>query len=177
MVLPRTVLMLNASYEPLNIISWQKAIRLIYLSKAEVVEEYEVSLRSPSISIFMPAVIRLNIYVNPKHTRLVFSKWNMYIRDEFVCQYCGKICDASELTKDHIIPKSLGGDSSWNNCVTCCYDCNNKKGCRTPEQARMQLIKKPNKPKEGRVVFTVKKKKSGIPEFWKPYLPKGKSQS
>jgi 5-methylcytosine-specific restriction endonuclease McrA len=176
-MLPRTVLMLNASYEPLNIISWQKAIRLIYLEKADVVEEYDIFLRSPSTEIFMPAVIRLKLYVNPKRTRLIFSKWNMYIRDEFICQYCGKICDTTELTKDHIIPKSLGGDSSWDNCVTCCYDCNNKKGCRTPEQAKMKLLKKPVKPKEGRIGFKIKKrKKSGIPNFWVPYLPK-ESQS
>jgi len=177
MTMSTSVLMLNASYEPLNIVGWQKAVRLLYLNKAEVVEEYEVYLRSPSTEIFMPAVIRLKIYVNPKHTRLVFSKWNMYIRDEFMCQYCGKVCERSELTKDHVIPKTQGGDSSWNNCVTACYACNNKKGGRTPEQARMKLKKRPIKPRGSRITYSIKRKKTGIPDFWRPYLPVGKSQS
>ena len=177
MNMPTSVLMLNASYEPLNIIGWQKAIRLIYLQKAEIIEDYECFIRSPSMEMLLPAVIRLKIYVNPRHTRLIFSKWNMYIRDEFICQYCGKVCERGELTTDHVIPKTQGGSASWSNCVTCCYECNNRKGGRTPEQARMKLINKPVKPKGSRVEFGLRKRKSGIPEFWKPYLPKIKSQS
>ena len=178
-MLQESVLMLNASYEPLNIIHWQKAVRLLYLDKAEIVERFDYYLHSPSTEMPMPAVIRLFFYVSSRHTRLVFSKWNMYIRDDFICQYCSKVCERAELTTDHVIPKSKGGSISWENCVTSCKGCNNKKGNRTPKEARMILRNPPRKPRESRMVFTVKKrKKHGIPDVWTQYLPMlEKSQS
>jgi 5-methylcytosine-specific restriction endonuclease McrA len=168
--------MLNMGYEPLNIISWKKAIRLLYLDKAEAVERYDVFIHSPSIKIPMPAVIRLMVYINPRHNELVYSKWNMYVRDQFVCQYCAKTCDPCELTKDHVVPRTKGGVNSWENCVTCCYGCNNKKGGRTPKEARMQLIRAPKRPRENRLIYSLKKKKMRVPTVWEPYMPVGKPQ-
>lgn len=165
------VLLLNASYEPLNVIHWQKAVRLFYLNKAEVLEEYITVIRSPNVVIRTPAVIKLKKYVQKQHKGIVYSKWNMYVRDHFVCQYCGKkIIDKGQLTRDHVIPRSYGGGTSWKNCVTCCKKCNLKKGGRTPKQAGMKLIQKPRTPKGSSVTFNMKKRGDGIPEQWMQYV-------
>lgn len=165
------VLLLNASYEPLNVIHWQKAVRLSYLDKAEVLEEYVTVIRSPNITIHTPAVIKLKKYIKRKHRGIVYSKWNMYVRDRFVCQYCAKkIMDKAQLTRDHVIPRSYGGGASWKNCVTCCKKCNLKKGGRTPKQAGMKLIQKPRTPKGDSVTFNMKKRGDGIPEQWMQYV-------
>lgn len=165
------VLLLNASYEPLNVIHWQKAVRLLYLEKVDVLEEYMTVIRSPNIVIYTPAVVKLTKYIRRKHRGIVYSKWNMYVRDRFDCQYCGKkIKDKIELTRDHVIPRSYGGGTSWKNCVTCCKKCNLKKGGRTPKQAAMKLIQKPRTPKDSRITFNMRKRGNGIPEQWMQYI-------
>jgi len=165
------VLLLNASYEPLNVIHWQKAVRLLYLEKVEVLEEYVTVIRSPNIVIYTPAVVRLLTYVKHKHNGIVYSKWNMYVRDQFVCQYCGKkISDKTQLTRDHVIPRSYGGDTSWKNCVTCCKKCNLNKGGRTPKQAGMKLVQKPRTPKSDTICFSMKRKGNNIPAEWCRYV-------
>lgn len=165
------VLLLNASYEPLNIIHWQRAVRLVYLKKAEVLEEYVKVIRSPSVVIRTPAVVKLTVYVRKKHTGIIYSKWNMYVRDKFICQYCGrKLLQKCDITRDHVIPRSYGGGTDWKNCVTCCKKCNLKKGCRTPKQAGMKLIQKPRSPKGSTVDWDVRKTGAKLPKQWLEYV-------
>lgn len=143
----KVVLLLNSTYEPLRIIPWQKAITLLFKDKVDVVEESLNEIHSPTLTIILPSVIKLRSYVNIHyHQRVKFCKENVFFRDGFTCQYCGKLYPKEELTLDHIIPVSHGGKKNWLNIVTACKKCNNKKGNRTPEQARMNLISKPKRP-------------------------------
>ena len=135
------VLLLNASYEPLNVCTWKRAVSLMLKGKAEEVE-YTEKLINRTIST--PSVIKLRYYVAVPYKELPFSKKNVLLRDNHTCQYCGK--KAKELTVDHIIPKSKGGGNSWENLVTACAECNCKKANRTPQEAGMKLVKNPLKP-------------------------------
>lgn len=162
-------LLLNLTYEPLRIISWQKAITLLTLGKVEVVEEYDREIHSMTFSIKLPAVVRLLRLVKWREEPLKFSRKNIYLRDQGQCQYCGKDLKSQEITYDHVIPKSMGGDTTWENIVTCCLDCNSRKGGRTPEQARMRLRKTPHRPRWNmslRITIGVKH----TPESWRDYL-------
>lgn len=162
-------LLLNITYEPLRVISWQKAITLLTLGKVEVIEEYDREIRSVSFSIKLPAVVRLLRLVKWREGPVKFSRKNIYARDRGMCQYCGKDLKRQEITYDHIIPKSQGGDTSWENVVTCCLDCNSKKGGRTPRQARMKLLKIPKRPKWNmslRITIGLKQ----TPDSWRDYL-------
>ena len=133
-------LMLNASYEPLRIIHAQDALIKVTLGKAVV----EVpSDREAWPGIYIPSVIRLRWYADVPRRLKVCSRKNIYVRDGYRCQYCGKIFPAWELTLDHIIPKSRGGSNKWENLVACCNACNRHKADRTPEEAGMELIHKP----------------------------------
>jgi 5-methylcytosine-specific restriction endonuclease McrA len=143
---PRTLL-LNSTYEPLRVISWQRAVLLWFDRKVEIVEEYsDFNLTSMSITIKCPAVVRLLDYVNGKHYRVKFSRVNVFSRDKFSCQYCGVQPGTSGLTYDHVLPRSKGGKTVWENIVTCCITCNAKKADRTPAEAKMLLRSKPEKP-------------------------------
>lgn len=141
-------LLLNASYEPLQVVSWQKAIQLLFQGKVEVVEESDQEVRSIRISIRIPSVLRLIQYIplGKKKQLIRFSRTNVFIRDNNVCQYCGTQFPRSGLTLDHVIPVVQAGKKSWDNIVTACKPCNQKKGGRTPQQAAMSLIKKPRQP-------------------------------
>lgn len=163
-----STLILNASYEPLGTVGWETAVSMLYGGKAVVVEEYDEVVRSAYLTMRIPAVIRLNGYVTKPVKALKFSRVNVYARDGFRCQYCGVKCKTSELTYDHVIPRSRGGTTVWDNIVSCCYGCNSKKGGRTPEQARMKLLKKPTRP---RAVPKVEFEFTGkpIPEQWRDY--------
>ena len=121
-------LLLNVTYEPLRVISWKKAVTLLTLGKVEVVEEYDREIHSISFSIRLPAVVRLLKLVRWRRDVVKFSRKNIYVRDHEMCQYCGKHLQSKEITYDHVIPKSQGGDTSWENVVTCCMTCNRKKG-------------------------------------------------
>src|SRR5215212_1190473 len=139
-------LLLNQGFEPIKVISWQRAITLLFLGKVEVLEEYAHGVRSVNLIIKVPAVVRL-LRAFRRHARPVkFSRVNIYARDHYRCQYCGKKAAMHELTYDHVIPRSQGGRTEWTNIVTCCYDCNRKKGGRTPEQAGMRLLRAPKRP-------------------------------
>src|SRR4030043_1333866 len=139
-------LLLNASFEPLMVISWKKAVVMVILDKVEVVEEYGRILRGVTFALRLPAVIRLTRYVRRKTLLVKFSRQNLYVRDSGRCQYCGASFEQKELTYDHVIPRSRGGQTEWTNVVTCCTSCNLKKGGRTPEEAGMSLIRKPRAP-------------------------------
>ena len=140
------VLLLNITYEPLKIINWKKAITLLCLGKVEVIEEHSREIHSVSFTVKLPSVIRLLKLVKRQRSSIKFSRQNIYARDRYKCQYCGSQYSTEDLTYDHISPKSRGGKTEWGNIVTCCVDCNRKKGGRTPVEASMRLIRKPTRP-------------------------------
>ncbi len=162
-------LLLNSTFEPLKVVSWKKAIIMVMLGKVEVVEEYERIIRGISFAIRLPAVIRLNRFIKRKPPLAKFSRQNLYVRDRGKCQYCGTPFEHKELTYDHVIPRSKGGQTEWTNVVTCCTACNLKKGGRTPEEAGMSLIRKPKVP----IWIPLLTMSLGIEETpapWKDYL-------
>src|SRR2546426_4413038 len=165
-----STLLLNASFEPLKIISWQRAITLLFAGKVEVIEEYSKEVHSVTFSIKLPSILRLLKYVKVKKNRMVkFSRANIYARDNYTCQYCGSSYRSEELTFDHVIPVSRGGTKSWENIVTACIDCNRKKGGLTPEEARMRLIQKPSEPRWV-PSFSLTLVFKNAPESWRDYL-------
>jgi len=142
-----STLLLSASYEPIKIISWKKAVVLSYLEKVEVVEHYERIVHSPSVSLPLPAVVRLHRYLKNLPRKVKFSRQNLYHRDNFTCQYCHQPQPAHQLTYDHVIPRSRGGETSWTNVVTACVHCNLKKGNKLLHQINYRLAKEPKEPK------------------------------
>lgn len=165
-------LVLNAGYEPIARVPWQRAITLIFEGKVEVVDEYEDRLvRSVTLQFKMPAVVRFLKFVKGKRRAVRFSRENVYSRDKGTCQYCKVKVPRSEFTYDHVVPKSQGGPTTWENVVVCCTPCNQKKSGRTPEQARMTLAQKPMRPTKVndsiKLTFTWNK---GMPDAWKQWL-------
>ena len=164
-------LLLNATYEPLKIVHWQKAITLMCQGKVEVVREYDREVHSVSISFRLPSVIRLLRFIKIKRRidYVPFSRANIYARDDHKCQDCGDEFPTSELTFDHVLPVAQGGRKDWENIVTCCVTCNRKKGGRTPAEADMHLQRMPRRPASVPAIrITV-----GIrhaPESWRDYL-------
>lgn len=142
----QTALLLNTSYEPLRVISWKKAVTLFFMGKVEIVEEYDHQIRSISIAIKAPAVVRLLSYAKRHRGIPPLSRANIFARDNFECQYCSVSLRANEATLDHVLPRSKGGTTTWTNIVTCCSKCNRKKGGRTPNEARMPLRNNPVQP-------------------------------
>lgn len=138
-----SVLVLNASYEYLNITSLKRAIKLLYKEKAEMVEVVEgLELSSATRIQEMPSVIRMVYYIRRPFKEVPLSRRNILERDGHQCQYCGKHGD----TVDHIMPRSRGGEDSWVNCVCCCGPCNSKKKNQTPKEAGMNLRSMPRRP-------------------------------
>jgi len=138
------VLVLNQDFSPLMVCSVERAFVLVYLNKSELVKPANGhKLHSVTHSYPMPSVIRLNRYVNAPYKGVALTRQNIFKRDNFECQYCGT---RKDLTLDHIIPSSRGGQHTWVNLVTACKRCNAVKGDRTPDEAEMQLRKKPHKP-------------------------------
>jgi len=141
------VILLNSDYSFLNTISWKKAMRLVAKGKVEVLHASDKILKSAENTwqILLPKVIRLIKLVRTIYrTRVPFSKRNVLHRDNFVCQYCG--VKQNKMTIDHVIPKSKGGATNFENCVAACRPCNNTKGDRTPREAHMNLRKQPVQP-------------------------------
>jgi 5-methylcytosine-specific restriction endonuclease McrA len=163
-------LLLNSTYEPLKVIPWQRAMILMWLGKVEVVRSYDRVIRSVSFRVALPAVVRLLRFVRKKRQPLSFSRKNLFGRDENTCQYCRQRLDTSELTYDHVLPRSRGGKTEWTNIVTCCVDCNRKKGGRTPEQAGMRLIKQPRRPDTLPTHVTITISMNTAPEAWRDFL-------
>jgi 5-methylcytosine-specific restriction endonuclease McrA len=163
------VLLLNITYEPLKIIHWKKAMTLTILGKVEVLEEYGREIRSVSFRIRLPSVIRLLRMVRRPRAAIKFSRQNIYARDQHRCQYCNKRLPSEELTYDHVLPKSRGGKTAWDNIVTCCMQCNRKKGGRTPQEADMKLIRPPSRPKWiSAMKITIGFNE--VPSSWRDYL-------
>lgn len=140
-------LVLNATYEPIKVVDWQRAITLWVQGKVEIIEEHEREVRAVSFSFRLPSVVRLLHFVRLRKRPMVqFTRANIYARDEFTCQYCAEPFEPDELTFDHVVPVAQGGTRGWENIVTACEPCNRKKGARTPEEAGMTLLRQPRRP-------------------------------
>lgn len=138
------VLVLNASFEPINVCTARRAVVLILKGVAHAEEcSSQNWLHSSRFSMPMPSVIRLVEYIHIPFERKSLSRKNILLRDHNTCQYCNKSLPPAELTLDHIIPRARGGDSSWDNLVACCRTCNNRKGDQHLEDANMRLLKRP----------------------------------
>jgi len=140
-------LVLNAdftplSYYPLSLWPWQTAIKAVFLDRVTIVEHYEREVRSSSMALKLPSVIALKQYIKPS-AYPAFTRFNLFLRDKFQCQYCGV---GQDLTFDHVIPRAQGGRTTWENVATACSPCNLKKGGRTPKQAHMALHLEPIRP-------------------------------
>ena len=164
-------LLLNATYEPLKIVDWRKAITLWCQGKVEVIAVHDREIRSVSFSIKLPSVIRLLRYITIRRhfDRVPFSRVNIYARDGHRCQYCGRQYPVPDLTFDHVVPVSQGGRKDWENIVTCCVTCNRRKGGRTPAQAGLRVIRpprRPTRPPAVRLTFGLR----DAPESWRDYL-------
>ncbi len=167
----QSVLVLNATYEPLSVVSLKRAVILLLKEKAEIVEAAEAVLRSERLSLPMPLVIRLVYYVRiPRRLALPLTRRTVLARDQYTCQYCGAQPGRSELTIDHVIPRSQGGQTSWENVVTACRRCNQRKGNRTPAQAGLHLRSQPRRP---RYVALALMGEPAQHEVWSKYLQPG----
>jgi 5-methylcytosine-specific restriction endonuclease McrA len=144
-MLCRQVLVLNQNFEPISVCSVKRAVILLYLGKAEIIETADgLTLRSQKSQIAVPSVVRLDYYVHVPAKRIMLTRKNIIKRDSGRCQYCGR--KKPQMTVDHVIPKIYGGADSWENLVCACLECNNKKGHQTPEKIGFQLIRKPRRP-------------------------------
>jgi 5-methylcytosine-specific restriction endonuclease McrA len=168
-------LVLNADYQPLSYfplstIPWERAVKAVVEATHAVVEEYPIVLRSPSTSMRLPSVLALRRYQPvPKH--VAFTRFNVFLRDRFSCQYCGERHSTSDLTFDHVTPRSKGGVTAWDNVVAACSPCNVRKDCRTPAQAKMWPRRAPRQPTPGELLAA---KRAFPPNYlhdtWESYL-------
>ncbi|MBI2944417.1 MAG: HNH endonuclease [Candidatus Wallbacteria bacterium] len=163
-------LLLNASYEPLRAIGWQRALILVFQGKVDVLDEYEQLVHSPRRSYRLPSVIRLQAFVRTQFRHEVrFSRENIFARDRFVCQYDGHRHPREQLTLDHVIPRHKGGRTDWDNIVTCCIPCNRRKGSKLPSQIGFRLLRRPARPSwqfSLRQLLGVR----DVPPSWRAYL-------
>jgi 5-methylcytosine-specific restriction endonuclease McrA len=141
--LQKPVLVLNASYEPINICAARRALVLVLKGVAAAEEESTHAVHSTRRIMRLPSVIRLLEYRRIPHQTRALSRKNILMRDRYTCQYCLRILPSAELTLDHVIPRSRSGESAWENLVACCHPCNNRKGSRTPDEAGMKLTRQP----------------------------------
>lgn len=173
-------LVLDISYRPVNVVCWKRAICLEYMDKADVLEYYDQTVDSPTGSFYIPAVLRvphLLQVVKRRRVKNSLSRKNILLRDDYTCQYCSS---RENLTIDHVIPISRGGEWTWQNLVAACSRCNSKKGHRTVEEAHMKLLKSPKEPKEYDIVaipltnaaIRMLRSSKGMPEEWREYLAK-----
>jgi 5-methylcytosine-specific restriction endonuclease McrA len=168
-------LVLNAdfrplSYLPLSLWSWQDTVKAVFLDRVSVVSEYERVVRSPRFAMTLPSVIALKQYVTPV-SRPAFTRFNVFLRDGFCCQYCGDALPAHELTFDHLVPRAKGGQTLWDNVLTACEDCNMEKGSRLPAEAGMHPMRLPWRP----TVWELQENGRGFPpnylhHSWRDFL-------
>ncbi len=161
------MLVLNASYEPINVCTVRRAVVLVLKQRAEVLERTDRDLHAESLTVARPAVIRLMTYVRvPRdaHSRKI-TRRAVFARDRWTCQYCGT--ERNSLTVDHVVPRSKGGSSTWDNIVACCAPCNRRKGDRLPKQVGMRPRRKPAPPSPAIFVHVATPR---IPAVWQQYL-------
>lgn len=155
------VLVLNADYTPLNVTSSQRGFNLVFLGKAEVVKSSDNPFHNGYTNYVRPLIIRLLKYITHHVKKMRVNRSRIYRRDGHECGYCGS---TKQLTLDHIIPRSRGGENSWTNLVTCCHKCNVRKADRTPQEANMVLRKKPYEPSMFAEVLN-----NNLGNLWKEY--------
>ena len=168
-------LLLDSTFFPVRIINWQKAMILLLTGRAEVVTEYDDKLiRSTTKSFSLPKILRL---YNKHHERqkVKFSRLNVYLRDNYTCQYCSKHFRFSELTFDHVMPVSKGGETSWENIVTCCKSCNSKKGAKLLNETNFKLLKQPKKPNWSPNMCL--RLKANDPKEWFQWMPRTRASA
>ena len=164
-LLSSAVLVLNANYSPMTICTAKRAISLYFLNKIDVLSNYDDKINSPSLSLDLPSVIKIKTYIKNNNMAVEISRKNILARDGYKCQYCG--IKSKALTVDHVIPKFKNGLDSWENLVAACKNCNQIKGEKTPEEAKMPLLKKPKRPNRIHYFQRLVKKKQAD---WRPYL-------
>ncbi|KPQ00934.1 MAG: Restriction endonuclease [Bacteroidetes bacterium HLUCCA01] len=164
-MLNSTVLILNQDYQPLSVCDVRKSLLLIFLEKAELLhDDPGRKVRTVRTEFSFPSVIRLRRYARIPYKHIVLTRKNIMKRDGNKCQYCGK---TSDLTIDHVLPRSRGGQDTWENLVTACGKCNHKKGNRTPREAGMPLFREPYRPNH---IMFLREYLGQVQEPWKPYL-------
>jgi 5-methylcytosine-specific restriction endonuclease McrA len=166
----RRVLVLNQTFEPLLVCSARRAVVLLFVGKAERVEGTTQVMRSPTTAVTVPSVIRLHHFVRqPVAPTLSFNKKNILKRDAYTCQYCGRN-GGERMTIDHVIPKSLGGRTVWENVVGACRACNLKKGNKSPGEVGLRLLRKPTRPRSASYLGILAYASHHY-ECWRKYLP------
>jgi len=162
------VLVLNQTYEPLNVCRVRRAIVLLYRGKAEMLENGSGFIQSVSYTFPVPSVIRLACWIKRPRPQPKLTRLEIFHRDRYTCQYCGK--ETRQLTLDHVIPRHQGGEHNWENVVSACVPCNRRKAGRTPEQARMRLLHSPSPPR-GNTLFYIPHHYLQTQSEWQKYLP------
>lgn len=168
-MLNSSVLVLNQNYEPLNVCRARRAVVLIWRGKAEVLENDLGVIQTPSYSFPLPSVIRIVYAVKRPRPRRRLTRREVFIRDRYQCQYCGK--ETRDLTLDHVIPRFRGGKYTWENVVSACRACNRRKAGHIPKEAGMRLLRQPSQPHVG--TYYIVYRYFPIPEGWRRYLPQG----
>jgi len=161
--------LLSAWYLPVRVVKWQDAVKLVYLGNVDVLAEYAEEIRSPSVTWKMPAVVRQRRAMPARAVGVRFSRTNVYLRDDYTCQYCSRKLAEKDLTFDHVVPRSRGGRKTFTNIVTACRPCNARKGSRTCDQAGMFPVREPYQPKALPLGASLALA-YGAPEEWQPYL-------
>jgi 5-methylcytosine-specific restriction endonuclease McrA len=163
------VLVLNYNYEPLNVCNFRRAIVLVISGKAEVLEADGVMLASARETFTAPSVIRLVYLIRRPRPRVKLSRREIFIRDGYRCQYCGR--QTGDLTLDHVIPRSRGGSHTWENLVSACRSCNHRKGGKSVAEARFTLRCQPAEPRAGRYYSIQRALNSDVSESWLKFIP------
>ncbi|MFN3649133.1 MAG: HNH endonuclease [Armatimonadota bacterium] len=163
------VLVLNSDYEPLNVCNMRRAIALVHLGKAEVLHSGEQTIRTFGGDLVTPSVLKLRHQVRRPLPQLKLSRRGVFARDGYQCQYCG--VSGRDLTIDHVVPRRLGGPSTWENLVACCRRCNSRKGDKPLNQSGMRLKKEPRRPRFIPYISLAKYVSGQKNETWRPYLP------
>lgn len=163
-------LVLNPWMQPTGTIHWQAAVVLAVTSKCDVLEEYDVDCNSPSVSLKIPAVVRVRRAFRKHKDGVNFSRNNILARDGYRCCYCGTRKKPRDLNYDHVLPRIQGGKTVWENIVTSCYPCNSRKGGRTPQQAGMRMHYQPYRPVALNAAQPLLLDLDKVPDQWRPYL-------
>ena len=166
-------LVLDSSFFPVKIVDWKRAMLLLLTGRAEIVDEYDdLIIRSPEKEHTLPKILRLFSKHQQKYN-VKFTRINVYTRDKFTCQYCHTRFQMKDLTFDHVIPQSKGGKTSWENIVTCCRDCNGKKGAKSLNEFGRKLLKTPKRPSWSPVLCL--RMKESDPLEWGHWIPGAKT--
>ncbi len=160
------VLVLNFTYEAMNITSFQRAVKLLFAGKAEIVHNRDRFISSTQFQMRLPSIIRMLYYVRRPMQRVSLTKKNVLIRDDYTCQYCG-VRGEKLMTVDHVVPRSRGGPSTWENLVCACMRCNNRKNNRAAADCNMTLMRKPRQPK---YIPWIQVKRNTLPGEWHKFL-------